>query len=371
MVRLAASPGLWRRFWLGALPCALLALSCSLRGGPPETLSGYRLFAGDARLQRPAAGVIPYDINTPLFSDHAEKLRFVKLPRGASVPYQTEDVLDFPVGTVIAKTFAYPVDARNPGGPLRLVETRILERETGGWVGRPYVWNDEQTEARLEITGAAKRVSWIDAEGRTREHEYRVPNANQCKGCHRTRDDARTMLPIGPRVAQLNRDFTYAEGIENQLARWAGSGALAGAPEPAAAPRYPVWDDPATGPLDARARAWLEINCAHCHNPGGPARTSNLDLRYAQTDPTLLGVYKSPVAAGRGSGDRLHDIVPGEPDRSILVLRLESVDPGVMMPELGRTMVDEEGLALVRRWIEEMPDPFGAAGLGASERRGG
>jgi uncharacterized repeat protein (TIGR03806 family) len=348
---------------------ALCALSCSLRSGPPATLDGYRLFEGDARLQRPAGGVIPYDINTPLFSDYAEKLRFVKLPRGAAVAYRAEGVLDFPVGTVIAKTFAYPVDARDPASPLRLLETRILEREPEGWVGRPYVWNEEQTEARLEITGGARPVTWIDAEGRTRDHEYRVPNANQCKGCHRT--EGRTMLPIGPRIAQLNRDFAYESGVENQLAHWARVGVLAGAPEPAEAPREPVWDDPATGSVDERARAWLDINCAHCHNPDGPARTSNLDLRYAQTDPTLLGVYKSPVAAGRGSGDRLHDIVPGEPDRSILLFRLESVDPGVMMPELGRSLVHEEGIALVRRWIEAMPDPFGAAGLGAAERAGG
>ena len=179
------------------------------------------------------------------------------------------------------------------------------------------------------------------------------------------------MLPIGPRVAQLNRDYAYEGGVENQLAHWTSAGALTGSPEPAVAPRHPVWNDPATGSLDERARAWLEINCAHCHNPDGPARTSNLDLRYAQTDPTLLGVYKSPVAAGRGSGDRLHDIVPGQPDRSILVFRLESVDPGVMMPELGRSLIDAEGLALVRRWIEAMPDPFGASGLGAAERAGG
>ena len=348
---------------------APVALSCSFRSGPPATLDGYRLFDGDARLQRPAEGVLPYDINTPLFSDYAEKLRFVKLPRGASVEYRADGVLELPVGTVIAKTFAYPVDARDPGGALRLVETRILEHEPEGWVGRPYIWNEAQTEARLEITGGVRQVSWIDAQGSAHDHAYRVPNANQCKGCHRT--EGRTMLPIGPRVAQLNRDFAYEGVVENQLAHWTRTGALTGAPEPAVARRYPVWNDPATGSLDERARAWLEINCAHCHNPDGPARTSNLDLRFEQTDPTLLGVYKSPVAAGRGSGDRLHDVVPGQPDRSILVFRLESVDPGVMMPELGRSLIDAEGLALVRRWIEQMPDPFGTSGLGAAERAGG
>lgn len=349
------------------LPIGLLIAGCGASSDPPETLDAYGLFEGDPADQRPAVGVIPYDLNTPLFSDYASKLRFVKLPRGESARYAGDgEVIEFPVGTVIAKTFAYPADLRDPESELTLLETRILRHTEEGWVGLPYIWNEEQTEARLEITGGVRATSWIDASGATREHSYRVPNLNQCKGCHVRETDR--LLPIGPRPAQLNRAFAYVDGDENQLARWSRVGALDGAPGPAQAPMYPVWDDPATGSLDHRARAWLEINCAHCHNPAGPARTSNLDLSYSQTDPTLLGVYKSPVAAGRGSGDRLHDIVPGKPDRSILLYRLESLDPGVMMPELGRGMIHDESVALIRQWIEEMEDPFAPGeGLGAGE----
>ena len=126
---------------------------------------------------------------------------------------------------------------------------------------------------------------------------------------------------------------------------------------PADAPKLPVWDDPATGTLDARARAWLEINCAHCHNPEGPARNSGLDLTAAQRNPTAFGIFKPPVAAGRGSGGREFDIVPGQPDRSILVYRIASTDAGIMMPELGKRLVHEEGLALVRQWIAAMKEP--------------
>jgi hypothetical protein len=118
----------------------------------------------------------------------------------------------------------------------------------------------------------------------------------------------------------------------------------------------PVWNDPNTGTLAERARAWLEMNCAHCHNPAGPAQQSGLDLRMAQADLTRGGLWKSPVAAGRGSGGRWYDIVPGKPDASILVYRIASTEPGVMMPELGRRLVDEEGLALVREWIASLPD---------------
>src|ERR1700728_112657 len=129
----------------------------------------------------------------------------------------------------------------------------------------------------------------------------------------------------------------------------------AGAPSPSGAPRLAAWDDPKSGTLDARARAWLEINCAHCHNPGGPARNSGLDLLASQHNPTAFGIYKVPVAAGPGSGGRQYDIVPGRPDQSIVAYRIASTHPRVMMPELGKRMVHEEGVALVRQWIAEMP----------------
>ncbi len=339
-----------------ALLLSVFLLSC---GGarwsaedPPKRLSAYGLFDGDPRRQSPAAGVVPYALSTPLFSDYATKHRFVRLPEGVPATYRADDIFDFPVGTVIAKTFSYPGD----DGLQDLLETRILLRGDDGWVGLPYIWNAEQTEAELDVTGGARTVRLPTAQGELpagHAIDYRIPNQNQCKGCHRTRD--RELLPIGPRAGLINTDFEYATGSRNQIAHWSESGLLEGAPAPEQAPRWPVWDDPATGTLDLRARAWLDINCAHCHNPEGPARTSGLDLRYEQANPTLWGVEKSPVAAGRGSGDRLVDIAPGDPDGSILMYRLESLDPGEMMPELGRSVVHAESLALMREWIAEMP----------------
>ncbi len=132
------------------------------------------------------------------------------------------------------------------------------------------------------------------------------------------------------------------------------AGYLKGAPAHDAAPKLAVWNDPSSSSLDDRARAWLEINCAHCHNPHGPASNSGLDLRFSQRDPVKWGVMKVPVAAGRGSGGRSYDIVPGKPDESILTYRLESTEPGIMMPELPRRMVDEESLSLIKEWIASM-----------------
>jgi uncharacterized repeat protein (TIGR03806 family) len=322
--------------------------------GPFERLSQYALFSGNPREQVPAPGVIPYDLNSALFSDYAEKFRFVKLPEGTQATYHADQVFEFPVGTVIAKTFAYPADARDPSQGRRLIETRILKHEADGWVGLPYVWNKDQTEAALDVAGDTVDVSWIHTDGRARTVNYIIPNANQCKGCHKAGE---TMLPIGPKARHLNRDFAYRERTENQLAHWAKERALAGAPDPSLAPRLAVWSDPKSGSLDERARAWLEINCAHCHSPQGPARTSGLDLLASQRNPTAFGINKPPVAAGIGSGGLAYDIVPGEPDRSILTYRIASTHPGVMMPELGKRLVHEEGVALVREWIAAMRGP--------------
>jgi uncharacterized repeat protein (TIGR03806 family) len=163
------------------------------------------------------------------------------------------------------------------------------------------------------------------------------------------------MRPLGPTARQLNGDFPYADGVENQLTRWSKLGLLSHAIDPKDAPKLAVWDDPATGSINERARAWLEINCAHCHNPNGPAKNSGLDLRVVQDNRTKYGVFKSPVAAGRGTGGRLYDIVPGKPDESIFMYRLASDQPQIMMPELGKRLVHAEGVELIRQWIAEMP----------------
>lgn len=323
----------------------------------PKLLSSFGLWEGPAAEQRPAEGVLAYDLNSPLFSDYAYKFRFVKLPPGESAQYTESEVLDFPVGTVIAKTFGYPDDMRDPESPVHLVETRILIHQEDGWVGYPYLWNEEQTDATLKLTGKMVDVDWIHTDGNARTVNYIVPNANQCKGCHENVDKG--IQPIGPRARHLNKDFVYHDGItENQLAHWTRLGALEGAPEdPNHAERLAVWDDESTGTVEERARAWLEINCAHCHNPNGPARTSGLQLSHDVTLPSVYGVYKTPVAAGHGSGGLRFGIVPGKPEESILYYRISSDHPGVMMPELGKRLVHKEGTELVRQWITEMEEP--------------
>ncbi len=309
-----------------------------LAADPAPTLAAYHLFA-DAGARQPAAGLTPYALNTPLFSDYATKYRFVFMPKGRAAAYTATGVVEFPVGTVLVKTFAYPAASGE-----RFIETRLLIRKGDGWVPNTYVWNAEQSEAVLKRAGARMAVSY-----QGRAIDYAVPNVNQCKQCHLT---GTTVTPIGPKARNLNGDFAYAAGPENQLAHWTRTGLLTGAP--AQVPATPVWDD-AHASLDGRARAYLDSNCAHCHSRKGFASNSGLYLDLEETVPAALGVGKRPVAAGRGSGGLQFAIAPGEPDASIIVHRMESTEPGVMMPQFGRTVTHAEGVALIRAWIAAMP----------------
>ena len=312
---------------------------------PCRSLSSYRFFA-DGPAQVANEGVVPYDVNSALFSDYAAKHRFLFLP--GPMRYAESGVFDLPVGSVLIKTFGYRADLRDEGSAERLVETRLLVHTDGGWEGLVYVWDDEQTDARLQVAGGIVPVEWIDGEGEAQELRYIVPNVNQCVNCHVAGDTAE---PIGIQARHLNRDLAG----ENQLAALAALGLLEGAPaDPADAPRAAVWDDPESGTVEERARAWLDINCAHCHGPTGPARTSGLDLRAEQTEPALYGICKTPVAAGAGSGGRRYSIVPGQPDESILVFRLESVEPAIRMPEILRQTVHQESVDLIREWISSL-----------------
>ena len=357
----------------------------SFAEGKPDKLSDWHLVeARDGRLV-PNTDVVPYDLNTPLFSDYAHKFRTLWMPKGTAAKYDAEGAFDFPVGTVLTKTFFYPKtggDAKAVArtydtsrdfaagsanealdlATVRLIETRILVRREKGWEAIPYVWNAAQTDAELARTGDAIPLELVDTEaskaGRDESRPanareaftYVVPNENQCAGCHVTNVKAKAIEPLGPRARHLNRDYAYAAGAENQLAHWTKLGMLAGAPDAAQTPRDANWHD-AKAPVAERARAYLDVNCSMCHSPTGPANTTALDLRSANTDLRRLGLCKPPVAAGRGTGDRLFDIVPGKPDDSILLYRVTSNEAGVMMPEMGRNTTHKEGVELIRDWI--------------------
>ena len=328
-------------------------LSPAAQLGVHEKLSSWGFFKEELNALTPNAELMPYDLNTPLFSDYSYKSRFVRLPENTVAQYHQTEVMDFPLGTVLIKNFYYPLDFNQPNGERRILETRLLIHERVGWNAFTYVWDENQTDAVLTVSGQQIPVEWKDESGVLRKVSYSVPNLVQCKSCHEMNG---RMMPIGPTARQLNRDYAYNGNSENQLIKWQNAGILGSLPEPDQWPKLAVWNDPQTGDLAERARAWLEINCAHCHRTEGPAKNTGLYLMANETDQYKLGIYKPPVAAGRGSGGLKYAIVPGNAKSSILYFRIASTDPGIMMPEVGRKVNHEEGIALVKEWIGEMAE---------------
>jgi uncharacterized repeat protein (TIGR03806 family) len=313
-----------------------VALDLILADTLPPKLSDFRFFTGP-RADQPNRGVTPYDLNTPLFSDYTDKSRYVWMPPGRKARYTADGVFEFPVGTALIKTFSNVVDPRMHVLRYDKIETRLLLRRANGWVALPYVWNADRSDAELKRAGTRVPLSRTDPYGVKTSFSYAVPNVNQCKGCH---DSGGAITPIGPKARNLNNG--------HQLESWKQMGLLDTVP--ANAPSVPRWDDP-LAPVDLRARAYLDVNCGHCHNRNGPANTSGLWLDWHQPKGVNLGFGKRPTAAGRGSGDLEFAITPGHPEKSYLIYRMQSLDPGIAMPELGRAMVHKEGVALLSEWI--------------------
>jgi uncharacterized repeat protein (TIGR03806 family) len=337
---------------------------------PPAQLSAYNLFTWD-----PAAGfafnerVVPYDVNTALFSDYALKQRAIYVPDGAAASFDPERPLDLPVGAVVLKTFYYPADLRAPSEHLRLIETRLLVRHADGWHPLPYIWDAAQQDAVLTPAGEVRAISFVDGAGATQVANYLVPQRNECQSCHAeqdTPDSPIELVLIGVKARHLNRAYDYGGtvGSKNQLDRLTELGMLTGAPAAASIPAaYDFRPIEASGPgaiapgeLDTVARSYLDINCAHCHNPHGvQGMTSQLFLNHDNLDPFHLGVCKRPGSAGTGNGGFTFDIVPGDPDTSILYFRTDTTKVGAMMPLLGRSLTHGRGAELIHAWLAAMP----------------
>lgn len=382
-----------RTLLLAALCSALWALlvGCGPRGvtfhaqRTPERLGDWGLFEIDGSSLRPADGVLAYELNTSLFSDYAHKLRTVWMPEGVTASADATGRIIFPEGSILSKTFYYPTAGERSEGVVRaklgggvpldfsapqldlaqvhLVETRLLVRREFGWVTLPYVWNDEQIGAELKLIGAEQRVVLEDSE--IGEFLYIMPDANQCSGCHVTDMARGEPQPIGPQLRHLNRKVSTGAGSREQLDLWVERGFLEpvdAATAPRAARAFSPDGLPEFSPdgsledhsLEERARSYLDINCGHCHSATGPADTSGLFLDATVEEKRRLGFCKPPIAAGRGSGDRLVSIHPGQPEASIMTFRMASTDPGIAMPELGRSTIHREGVELIREWIESL-----------------
>ncbi|NQV69742.1 MAG: hypothetical protein HQ498_06925 [Pseudohongiella sp.] len=329
----------------------------------PLRLSEWNLYSLSADALIPSESSLVFRPANPLFTDYAHKLRSLWIPANTQA-HLAEGEIDYPVGTVLSKTFYYPkntqgaIEKREDPGLEKidlqynqLIETRLLVRKEMGWDAFPYVWNDEQTEAFLRVAGASKSIQLTSEQG-TLDFVYFVPNENQCAGCHTTSHPDGDMHPLGAIASQLSSSVFPREGLmEIQTEILRARGWLDEIP---IRMESKSWRDESYS-IEDRALAYLNIHCGHCHNPNGAADTSGLILDGSHAIRINMGVCKPPVAAGGGSGDLLYGIVPGAPEQSILLYRMQSAKPDEMMPELGRSLVHVEGVELIGRWISEMP----------------
>ncbi len=346
---------------------SLAGLSCTESeptpqlAGSPARLSEWGLFKLDAQALSPKESTQVYLPANQLFTDYAHKLRTLYVPSGSRAVLNNDEI-EYPVGTVLSKTFYYPKDSAGnflkvaDSAPAtidlannQLIETRVLVRRNTGWEAFPYVWNDEQSEAFLRVAGASKKITLKDQQ-ETIEFSYFVPNGNQCSGCHVTSHPDGGMHPLGAIASQLHAPYSSLDS-ELQTVQLVDRGWLSQAPNFGTTIS---WQDESL-PIEKRAASYLNMQCGHCHNPEGAADTSALILNGSHAQAVNMGICKPPIAAGGGAGNLRYGIVPGNPDESILLYRMSSKKPDEMMPELGRSLIHTEGLELVSKWIESMP----------------
>lgn len=323
---------------------------------PYPKLSDYRFFEGDLKNQEPSYKVIPYKPASELFSDYAHKKRFVWMPSGVMSTYDGDDnVLSLPVGAALIKTFYY--DNVLPGNVTKIIETRLMIKvseatpEDSGWKLYDYIWNDEQTEAFLDVAenGGSVPITFVE-NNVTKTANYKIPAQSQCVTCHKLIIDGNEVLmPIGIKPQNMNFDYNYGTSTRNQLQKWQAEGYLDNS-LPDVIHSTVDWKDTSKS-LELRARSYLDINCAHCHRDGAHCDYMPIRFNFSNTDMSTVGLCMVPSDS---AGDNPFIISAGRSMDSELVFRMESQQASNMMPIMGRTLVHEEGVAVVKQWIDAM-----------------
>jgi len=322
-------------------------------GALPARLSQMGAFDDLATLQ-PSAGLVPYEVRVPLFSDGAFKRRWLLLPEGGTIGFAEAGAWSFPVGTTFVKHFEIALDEREPERRRRL-ETRFLVSTPAGFYGVSYRWSPDGSDAAPVLDGTLEALSVTGADGSVREQPYYYPGPSDCLVCH----NAAAGHVLGVRTAQLNGDVadeTRGEASQ-QLLTWSERGlfdapldpvALAGLPSLA-----PLGDE--TRSLEDRVRSYLDANCSMCHGNVSEMRAT-WDGRY-QTPLAQQGLLGGALSGEAELPAGSLVVAPGDPAHSALWLRDGSNEPGLRMPPLGRQTVDREWLDVLERWILELSPP--------------
>ena len=319
---------------------------------PYDKLSDYNFYEGNLADLNPVYGVLPYEPINSLFSDYAQKKRFVWMPYNVSATFVSDgDILNFPTGSILIKTFYY--ENVLPNNSTRNIETRLLIKKADGWIFANYIWDETQQEAILNTTGYGFNVplEWME-NGERKSVNYRIPSETECFICHKSFD---AIIPIGPKPQNLNSIYNYADGIENQLQRWEEIGYIADN-VPSNIKTVPNWKDISQS-LEVRVRSYFDMNCAHCHIYGGHCGARSLRLAFRETESDYnLGICVDPDLQIPGyDGAKL--ITPGHAETSILFFRVATTLEEYRMPMNGRTLVDDNFLPVLEEWINSLSTP--------------
>lgn len=321
---------------------------------PLPKLSDYGFFVGALRNQKPSYKVIPYEPASSLFSDYAHKKRFVWMPKGTRATYNGDDnVLEFPVGTVFIKTFYY--DNVQPTNSQKIIETRLLVRKNDEWKLYDYIWNAEQTEAFLDTDQNGVFVPITFTENNvSRSIEYKIPSQTECVTCHKIniQQTGEKNTPIGPKPQNLNTIFNYGSFSRNQLEYWKRIGYIDNTlPNINTINSTVDWRD-TSKPLELRAKSYLDMNCAHCHRDGGHCDYVPQRLNFSNNDSYTYGICLPSLFV---IPDNPYVITPGDASRSELFYRITTNEGSEMMPLIGRTIIHDEGVDLIREYINSLP----------------
>jgi uncharacterized repeat protein (TIGR03806 family) len=313
---------------------------------PYQNLSDYNFFQGDISNLTPQDDVLPYDLQSPLFSDYAKKKRFIWMPSGVSANYTSDtSLLNFPNGTVLIKNFSY--SNVQPSISTKIIETRIMYKLNNTWKFAEYVWNEAQTNATLDMDGSFTDITWVNDANETQSVNYRIPSEGECFTCHKKNDQP---IPIGLKPQNINKTYSYSDGDMNQLEKLQFQGYLES--YPSTIQTVVKWDD-TSADITERVRAYIDINCAHCHAEGSHCDYRPMRFAYNETSISEnLGICVTP---DENIGDQFtHIIASGNAARSVLYERISSTDEAIRMPLLGRTVNHEEGAALIQEWINSL-----------------
>ena len=290
-----------------------------------QNLSSYNIFQDSSSSLKPSNDYHLLELNSVLFTDYAHKQRLVKVPSSTQITKLDDGTIDFPNGTILVKTFFYYKDERDTTLGKRVIESRLLIKESDIWNVATYLWNDAQTDAILELNGFDTQINWINSNGNNRSTLYHVPNENECITCHQSKS---TMIPLGTKLRNLNRVVERNGTTLNQINHLQLVGVLNDF-ETSQIPKIVDYND-LNASLAERGRAYLDMNCAHCHNPDAWDESADEDYDFGyetQLDETNISDNKREI---------INNLLDEE------------------MPFIGTTIFDQEGVSLVVEFIESL-----------------